>query len=79
MRHSQPTASRNYLKVFDEEQNLIIINLKLEKDILEGDIKMLMRRMIKCDEVEQKNNKLFKNAVLILFIELITKELYQKI
>ena len=39
MRHSQPTASKNYLKVFDEKPNLIITNLKLEKDILEGDIK----------------------------------------
>ena len=39
MRHSQPTASKNYLKVFDEEPNLIITNLKLEKDILEGDVK----------------------------------------
>ena len=41
MRHSQPTASKNYLKEFDEELNLIITNLKLEKDILEGDIKIL--------------------------------------
>ena len=60
MRHSQPTASKNYLKVFDEEPNLIITNLKLEKDILEGDIKILKSKMIKCDEIEQKNNKLFK-------------------
>jgi hypothetical protein len=34
--------------------------LKLEKDILEGDIKILKSKMIKCDEIEQKNNKLFK-------------------
>jgi hypothetical protein len=34
--------------------------LKLEKDILEGDIKVLKSKMIKCDEIEQKNNKLFK-------------------
>jgi len=39
MRHSQPTASKNHLKVFDEEPNLIITNLKTEKDILECDIK----------------------------------------
>ena len=60
MRHSQPTASKNYLKVFDEELNLIITNLKLEKDILKGDIKILKSKMIKCDEIEQKNNKQFK-------------------
>jgi integrase len=31
MRHAQPTASKNYLKVFDEEPHLIITSLKNEK------------------------------------------------
>jgi hypothetical protein len=60
MRHSQPIASKNYLKVFDEKPNLIITSLKLEKDISEGDIKILKSKIIKCDEIEQKNNKLIK-------------------
>ena len=33
--------------------------MKLDKDILEGDIKILKSKMIKCDEIEQKNNKTF--------------------
>ena len=79
MRHSQPTASKNYLKVFDEEPNLIITNLKLEKNILEGDIKILKSKMIKCDEIEQKNNKLFKTRRPDILYRINNKELYQKI
>ena len=36
--------------------------MKLDKDILEGDIKILKSKMIKCDEIEQKKINYFKKG-----------------
>ena len=53
--------------------------MKLEKDILEGDLKKIKSKMIKCDEIEQKNNKLFKKRRADILYRINNKGIIPKI
>jgi hypothetical protein len=51
----------------------------IRNGFLEGDIKIIKSKMIKCDETEQKTTNYLKSAAQICIIEFIIKELNQNI